>query len=142
MIVDGAKVFIYEPDTRITPIERNGTLYVPSDAIMEMMYGESKVEYDSYRNLIYIKAFRLIDREITDYRWAYSALGSNEVRVNGVLGTLFAPAISENGLVYVPVTYLADCFGWQIMEENGVYILGRSKTPDKATALSVAHHLG
>ena len=142
MIVDGAKVFVYEPDIRIAPIERNGTLYVPMDTIAEMMYGESKLEYDSYRNLLYVKAFRLVDREITDYRWTYTALGSNEVRINGVEGTLTAPAIAEGGMVYVPVTYLSDCFDWTITVDSGLYLLGRGKTADVATAKSVAYHLG
>lgn len=142
MIVDGAKVKVYEPDTRITPILRNGTLYVPMDTVEEMMYGEAKCEYDAARNLVYVKAFKLVDREITDYRWTYTVLGSAEIRINGTLGGLTQPVIAENGMVYIPVTYLSDAFGWTVTESNGLYVLGRGKTPDLATAQSVANHLG
>lgn len=142
MIVDGAKVKVYEPDTRITPVLRNGTLYVPMDTIEEMMYGEAKCEYDAARNIVYVKAFKLVDREISDYRWTYTVLGSSEIRINGTLGGLTQPVIAENGMVYIPVTYLSDAFGWTVTESNGLYVLGRGKTPDLATAQSVANHLG
>jgi hypothetical protein len=112
------------------------------DTIAEMMYGESKLEYDAARNLLYVKAFRLKEREITDYKWTYTALGSYVVRINGVEGTLTAPVIAEGGMVYVPVTYLSDCFDWTVTVDSGLYILGRGKTADVATAKSVAYHLG
>ena len=39
MVISGGKMNVYEPDTRVTAFEMNGTLYVPSDAVMELMYG-------------------------------------------------------------------------------------------------------
>lgn len=130
MITDGKIVYTYEKDTRVTPFEMNGTLYVPKDVIEEAMYGESKIEYDSADNILRVKAFRLADREITDYTWTYSVLGSREVRINGRLGTLTAPVTAADGIIYIPVTYLSDCFGWTLTAENGAYILARGKNAD------------
>lgn len=141
MIVDGAKVDVYEADTRIAPVIRNSTLYIPLKTVEETMYGESKTEYDSARNLVYVKAFKLSDREITDYKWTYSVIGSLDVRINGVLSTLTNPVIAENGIVYIPVTYLSDTLGWTLTESDGLYILGRDKVPDISAATNAAAHL-
>ena len=112
----------------------NGTLYVPKDVIEEAMYGESKVEYDAGDNILRVKAFRLKNREITDCTWTYTVLGSREVRINGRLSNLTAPAAAADGIIYIPVTYLNDCFGWSITVDNGAYILARGKNADTAAA--------
>lgn len=130
MITDGAIEYVYENDIRVTPFEMNGTLYVPKNVIEEAMYGESKIEYDPNDNILRVKTFRLAEGKITDYIWTYSVLGSREVRINGSLGTLTAPAAAADGIIYIPVTYLSDCFGWTLTADNGVYILARGKNAD------------
>ena len=61
-------------------------------------------------------------------------LGSREVRINGRLSDLTAPAAAANGIIYIPVTYLSDCFGWTLTAENGAYILARGRKADRAAA--------
>ncbi len=137
MVTDGSLQYVYEKDIRVTPFEMNGTLYVPKDVFEEAMYGESKIEYDAGDNILRVKAFRLENREITDYTWTYTVLGSREVRINGRLTGLTAPAAAANGIIYIPVTYLSDCFGWTLTAENGAYILARGRETDK-TAVNEA----
>lgn len=148
MVKEGSKVDVYEKDRTVTPFEANGTLYIPADTITEILYGESKVTYDAYGNILKIKTFDLTDsvegelrRKITDYRNTYTVIGSNEMHVNGVAGYLSNPATVVNGVIYIPLTYLSECLGFNIFNAgNGVWAVSRIISPDAssaATALKV-----
>ena len=124
-IVDGGIQYVYEPDIRVSAIEEEGTLYVPADVLLEAMYGESKVEYDKGDNIVRVKAFYLKDREITDYKFTYTTPGSYEVKINGASSKLTNPVKIKGGVVWLPVTYFADCFGYTLSVNEGYFVLSR-----------------
>ncbi len=145
MIVSGGKMPVYEADTRITAFESNGTLYVPFKTYEEILgYGLSKVEYDSEQNIVHLSRHDLSEdyKEITNMEWTYNVIGSTEARNNGVVKTLTAPVTVANGMIYVPVSYLADVFGWNVKNfGNGLYAVSKTAIDD-ATVTAVANHLG
>ncbi len=141
MIVSGGKMNVYEPDIRKTAIEMNGTLYVPSDAVMEFMYGESKFEYDANDNTVRLQSFDLKGREIADHRLTYTTLGSMEAKVNGKAVVLSAPVIVKDGMFYVPLTYLSDCLGFELWTDGEIYAVSRYGKVDSSLVLSVKDHL-
>ena len=123
MVVSGGKMDIYEPDTRVTAIERNGTLYVPEIALNDIMgYGRTKTIWDYERGMLKVKNYTYgKEGEIENYKWVYTTLNSYDVKVNGSAARLTNPIIAENGVVYVPLTLLSDCFGYNVSGENGIY---------------------
>ena len=129
MIVSGAKMNVYEKDTRVTPFEMNGTLYIPEDAYNEIMgYGRSKTEYDANYNKFFTYHFDLSDdmTEIVNYKWTASVLDSTEVKVNGVFGTLSAPVKYVNGIFYIPASLISECYGYEVKAMGeGVYAIGK-----------------
>ncbi|MDO5478419.1 MAG: stalk domain-containing protein [Clostridia bacterium] len=140
-IVDGGIQYVYEPDIRIAPIEENGTLYVPSDVLLEAMYGESKVEYDAIENIVRVKAFYLKDREIKDYKFTYTTPGSFEVKINGAPAKLTSPVKITEGRVWLPVTYFADCFGYTVSVKDGYYVLSRFGNANEAAVNNAIGYL-
>ena len=79
--------------------------------------------------------------EVTDYTWTYSVLDSNEVRINGELSTLSAPVKYVNGIFYIPVSLIAECYGWEVKSlGNGVYTVSKLGA-DMATVNAVLSHL-
>ncbi len=144
MIVSGAKMDIYEKDTRIRAFEMNGTLYVPSDVFKEIMgYGKAKVEYDPNYNVFFTHHITLTEDEqaIAEHIWTVSALDSLEVRVDGSVKTMSAPVIAKDGMVWAPISLIADCYGWNVQNlGNGVYTVGEN-APDLNTVNAVLSHL-
>ena len=141
MIVDGAKMNVYDADIRVTAYEANGTLYVPMTAMEEFMgYGETKITYDYLLNMLYIKTHELTDREITDFQWINTVLGSKEAFVDGKETALSAPTMVNNGNIYIPVSVLSECFGWSVNPiGDGVYVLSQRDAEVEA-AKAVLHH--
>ena len=144
MIVSGAKMDIYEKDTRVRAFEMNGTLYVPSDVFEEIMgYGKAKVEYDPNYNVFFTHHITLTEDEqaIKEHNWTVSALNSLEVRVDGSVKTMSAPVIAKDNMVWAPLSLLADCYGWNVTNlGNGVYTVGEN-APDMNTVNAVLSHL-
>ncbi len=144
MIVSGAKMDIYEKDTSVRAFEMNGTLYVPSDVFEEIMgYGKAKVEYDPNYNVFFTHHITLSEDEqsIEEYIWTVSALDSLEVRVDGSVMTMSAPVIAKDGMVWAPLSLLADCYGWNVQNlGNGVYTVSEN-TPELNTVNAVLSHL-
>ena len=142
MIVDGGKMYVYEKDTRVTAFSENGTVYVPMNALEDIMgYGETKVTYDYTKNVVYIKTHELTGREITDYQWIYTYLGTNEARVDGKVQSLSNPVKAVNGIIYVPVSLLSECFGWEVISlGDGAFAISQ-RTADRETAKAVLGHL-
>lgn len=148
MVVSGGKMNVYEADTRITPFEANGTLYVPADTWEELLgFGLSKVKYDSEDNILYIARHDLDieledtenrGAEITNYVWTYNVLGSAELRVNGELNYLSAPLTVKDGIIYVPLTYASEAFGWTYKSlGNGAYMISQDGASDAAVAAAL-----
>ena len=128
MIVSGTIQTVSEKDTRLTPFEMNGTLYIPLKAFEEIMgWGKSKTEYDFSQNILRFYNFELNDAK-TDFaenNWYYTYIGSSEVRKNGKLLPLSAPVIIADGEIYAPVTLFSDCMGRNVRSfGNGIYVIG------------------
>lgn len=144
MIANGAKMYVYEDDIRVTPFEENGTLYIPEQAYNEVMgYGFSKTRYVSADNNFFTYHFELNDEltEIINYTWTYSALDSLDARVNGRVTKLSAPVKYVNGIFYIPVSLIAECYGYEVKAlGNGVYTVSFDKTPTD-TVNAVINHL-
>ena len=130
MAVSGGVMSLYT-DKRVTAVESDGTLYIPYTASEDVLYGESKAEYDAGDNTLHLSSFELEDREITDRIRTYSVLGSREAKVNGRAVPLSHPAVLINGMIYIPVTYFSDCFGFKLYIKDGVYAVSRyGKAPE------------
>lgn len=149
MVVSGGKMNVYEADTRVVPFEANGTLYVPADTWEELLgFGLSKVRYDSEDNILYLARHDLdisLDdpenrgAEITNYVWTYNVLGSAEVRVNGEASYLSAPLAVQNGIIYVPLTYASEAFGWTYRNlGNGAYMISQDGVSEAAVNAALA----
>ena len=148
-IIDGGKMPVYEKDTAVAPFEMNGTLYVPLETYEEILdYGFTKVEYSAEDNTVYLGRHDLEPNStgnvytITNYEWTYSVVGSLEARNNGTLRTLTNACVTANGLVYVPVSYAADVFGWSVRNVGGgIWTVSRNPASESAVN-AVLHHLG
>lgn len=128
MIVSGTIQTVSEKDTRLTPFEMNGTLYIPLKSFEEIMgWGKSKTEYDSAQNILRFYNFELNDAK-TDFaenNWYYTYIGTNEVRKNGKAMALSAPFIISNGEIFAPVSVFSDCIGRSVKSlGNGIYVIG------------------
>ncbi len=141
MNVGGGKMPLYEANKSLTAFESNGTLYVPVSVFEEVMYGESKAEYDNGDNTLHLACFDLVDDEISDELWMYSVLGSLDARLNGRVKTLTNAAAVVNGVIYIPLTYFSDCFGFDVYQNNGVYAVSRYGKVDTAVAEEAAAYL-
>ena len=105
-----------------------------------MGYGETKVTYDNVKNILIIKTHELTEREITDYQWAYTTLGTLDARVDGALTSISAPVKAVNGIIYVPVSFLSECFGWDVQPlGEGTYAISQ-RTAEVNTAKAVLTH--
>lgn len=150
MIVSGGKMNVYDKDTRVTPFEMNGTLYIPLNAVEEVLaYGRSKAYYDSAKNRIYIQCFDLVDKEkpagiekeIKNEEWMCNILGSSELFVDGKLTYAQAPATTIDGVIYVPLTMLKEGFGADLVAlGDGAYAVSKT-TANAETAKTVLSHL-
>ncbi|MDP4133041.1 MAG: hypothetical protein Q8882_03415 [Bacillota bacterium] len=138
MVVSGGKMYVYEKDTRVTPKLIDGVLYFPVSVLEEALgYGETKYEYYSKDNMLFVRNHDLKDSQITDYKWAYTTIGSYEVRINGKLSKLENPVKIVDGLIYVPITYAKDCFEYSIYDVgNGQFAFAKN-TVDTKTVDSV-----
>ena len=140
MNVEGSEMYVYEPDIRVTAIERNGTLYVPEIALNEIMgYGRTKTIWEYERGLLKIRNYRLVNDEITDNKFAYMYLDSLDARVDGRETKLTNPIIAENGVVYVPLTLLSDCLGYKVNYDGSFYTVSESDFIDKTAATEAAN---
>ena len=122
MAVGGAVMTVYEKDRRVTPFLMNGTLYVPETAYNEIMgYGRSKTEYMSDYNMFFTYHYELSDDlgEIINYNWTNGVLGSGEIYVNGRLKWLSAPVLAKDGIIFVPLSLIEECYGKRVTDLGG-----------------------
>ena len=113
---------VYEKDRRVTPFLMNGTLYVPETAYNEIMgYGRSKTEYLSDYNMFFTYHYELSDDlgKIINYNWTNGVLGSGEIYVNGRLKWLSAPVLANDGIIFVPLSLIEECYGKRVTDLGG-----------------------
>lgn len=143
MVVSGGKMYVYEPDTRITPFEANGTLYIPEYAFSEIMgYGRTKTRYEAAFDMFLTYRYEMNDAltEVTDYTWTNGVIGSNEISVNGETMYLSAPVTVKDGIIYIPASMLSECYGVTVRSlGNGAYCIGQAAEAAVNAALS---HIG
>lgn len=143
LYVNGGKVDVCEKDNRKTALSIGGTLYLPAEVCEDILgYGVAKQEYDWELNAFHLSRHDLADdgSAITNAVWSYTILDSLEARVNGRPITLKHPVTAIDGTVYVPLTYMADVFGWQITaSDDGVYVLSRGTASADAVAAAAAN---
>ncbi len=142
MIASGAIVTVDESNTTIAPFEMNSTLYIPVNALTDILgYGRSKTYYDAISNIFYFYQFKMNDEltEITETNWYYTTVGSYESRANGYLKPLSNASVAANGTIYLPVSIFAECMGLNVTSlGNGIYSIG---TASAESVNSVAHYL-
>ncbi|MDP4133035.1 MAG: stalk domain-containing protein [Bacillota bacterium] len=142
MIVNGGKMNLYEPDTGVKSKLIDKALYFPADVLNETLgYGRTKVEWaDTQDNMLIVKTFDLVDMKISNEVWIYTTAGSNEVRINGKAKVLKNPVKVINGIPYVPLTLLEDCFGWSIQDMGGgIYATAKTSVNIKAVTDVLSH---
>ncbi len=141
MIVDGAKMYVYEKDITAKPFAENGTLYLPLNALDDIMgWGETKATYDWKKNVIYIKTHELTNNEITDYQWIYTYLGTSLATIDGEDKTITNPTKAVDGIVYIPVSLLSECFGWEVNEiGEGAWAVSQRKADVDAAKAVISH---
>ncbi len=144
MIVAGGKMPVNERDRSIRAFEEAGTLYVPEDAFNEIMgYGRTKTEYSPDYNVLRTYHYEMNDEltEAVNYMWTYTTLGTYEAKADGALKVLSAPVKSVNGVIYIPLSFIEECYGYEVENfGNGVYTLCLRGTAPKDTVNSVLHH--
>ena len=141
MTVGDAMITVYEPDTRVTPYLIDGTIYVPEDALHEIIgYGKSKSWYDAATN-----TFRLMRYELEPYEdangvtkrninttWLYTKINSDSMNFGGNEQTLSHPVKVIDGIFFVPLSLLSDAYGYTVSITDGVAVV----TDPGETALS------
>lgn len=142
MIASGAIVTVDEANTAIAPFEMNNTLYVPVNALDDILgYGRSRKYYDALNNIFYFYQFKMNDAltEITETNWYYTTVGSYESRANGYLKPLSNASVAANGTIYLPISIFSECMGLNVNAlGNGVYSIG---TASADTVNSLLHYL-
>ncbi len=133
MVVEGALMPVHEADNRIVPYEEGNMLYVPIDACMEILgYGRAKELYYASFNMLRTYGFDMNASltQITNYTWTYGELDSKTVHVNGVEKQLSAAPTQKNGIIYLPLSFIAECYGRTLTKlGNGIYCIGTTTVP-------------
>lgn len=141
MIVNGAKMNVYEKDITVAPFEANGTLYVPREAFREIMgYGRAKVTYNSTYNMYITRSYNMNDEltEVCDNIWTNCILDSLEVWVNGRIKTLSAPVIYKDDNFWIPLSFISDCYGRKVSSlGDGKYTVSKTEEGNEAASEAV-----
>ena len=130
MIVKGAKMKVHEADTRVSAFMENGMLYIPESAYNEIMgYGRSKTEYNADYNRFFTRHFDLSEnlQEVINSTWTTCELDSLDVLVGGREAKLSNPVVYRNGIFYIPASFIAECYGWEVKDlGNGVFTISKA----------------
>ncbi len=145
MIVAGGKMPVYEKNRNVRAMEMNGTLYVPEDTFNEIMgYGRTKTDYNSFYNVLRTYHFEMNDEltEVVNYKWTYSTLGTLEAKVDGAPVKLSAPITAVDGIIYIPLSFISECYGYEVKGlGDGVYTLCTKGTTPVDTVNAVLSHI-
>ncbi len=144
MIVEGAKMDVYEKAKGVVPFEMGGTLYIPEDTFNEAMgFGRTKTDYNSFYNVFRTYHYEMTEdlSAVTNYKWTYSAIGTLTAKVDGEMRYLSNPIKAINGIIYIPLSFISECYGYEVKSlGNGVYTLSFGTAP-LDTVNSVISHL-
>ena len=144
MIVAGGKMPVYEKNRNVRAFSQNGTLYIPEDALCEVLgYGRTKTDYNSFYNVSRTYHYEMNDEltEVINYKWTYTTLGTNVARVDGKLTGLSNPVISRDGIVFIPLSFIEECYGYEVKAiGEDVYTVCTRGTAPIDTVMSVLHH--
>lgn len=107
-VVHGGIVNAYEANTAYGVINIDGNLYFPASLLSDALgYGTTKVIYEADR------AFLKID---TGDKLVYTTVGSLSAVVNGRDTALSSPTAELDGVAYVPVSMMEECFELDIVK--------------------------
>ncbi|MBQ2942550.1 MAG: hypothetical protein IJD97_09965 [Clostridia bacterium] len=147
MTVGASMITVYEPDTRVTPVLIDGTIYVPEDALHEIIgYGKSKSWYDAPSNTFRLMRYELEPYEVdgndgskitkhnVNYTWLYTEVNSDIMTLEGNKQALSNPVKVIDGIFFVPLSLLSDAYGYTVSVNDGVAVV----TAPGATAISAA----
>ncbi len=111
--VDGRRMYVYEPDTRVTTKEVNGVTYIPAYLLFDAI--NYRMNYDYTRSML-----KLLGEKET-----YMTIGENTVRVDGRLVYMSNPALIIDGLPYVPITFFNEALGLEIYDSATKVAFGK-----------------
>ncbi len=145
MIVAGGKMPVYEKNRNVRAIELNGTLYIPEDTFNEVMgYGRTKTDYNSFYNVLRTYHFEMNDEltEVVNYKWTYTTIGTLDAKADGAPVKLSAPITAVDGIIYIPLTFISECYGYEVKAlGGGVYTLCTKGSAPLDTVNAVISHI-
>ncbi|MBQ2942176.1 MAG: hypothetical protein IJD97_08070 [Clostridia bacterium] len=143
MFVNGGMCDLSPKNPGVAAFEKDGTLYIPADTFDKVMgFGRARTEYDANYDMLFTHNYELSqdEKEVDNYIWTATKVGSSETRINGRAGTLSHPVIAENGQVYIPLSLITDCYGWNLyIEGNGVYAIGYDAVSSSGVKAAAAY---
>ncbi len=123
--VNGKKMNIYEPDTRVTAKMINGVMYIPSYILEEALNYRTTYDYE--------RAMYKLD---TGKDYFYSDLGSNAIKKNGKDMMITNPVTFMDGTTYIALTTLNEVFGIEIYTSGNKAAFGNGINKSAVDALS------
>ncbi|MDP4133249.1 MAG: stalk domain-containing protein [Bacillota bacterium] len=128
-IVNGGKMFVYEPDTRYGVRVINNVAYMPVNILKDALgFGTTKITYDNTRNILKIFTPNLL---------VYTVVGSMEARYDGEYRALTNEVVLVDGIPYIPITFMQECYGKEVYyTKDGAVAFGKSINKDTADAVS------
>ncbi|WEK54550.1 MAG: copper amine oxidase N-terminal domain-containing protein [Candidatus Cohnella colombiensis] len=96
------KIYVNDKQIKVSPINVNNQLYLPVRAVMSEL--GVKVQY--LRGFVTLKK--------SEIQVSFEQ-GSNDIKMNGVRTFTNQPAIVRNNLTYVPLRFIGNAFGYQVV---------------------------
>ncbi len=123
--VNGKKMHIYEPDTRVTAKMINGVMYIPSYILEESLNYRTTYDYE-----------RGVYKLDTGKDFFYCNLGANAIKKNGRDMTITNPVTFIDGTIYIAVTTLKEVFGIETYTQDNKAAFGKGINASIVKALS------
>jgi hypothetical protein len=130
-LVAGKNKEIDSSNSNIAPFIENGRTYVPLRFVSESL--GLTVNWISETNTVEIKSNDTIVQII---------VGQKYMTVNGTVKEMDVAAIIKDGRTYVPIRYITEAFGKNILYENGLIVISPSNVKlDSSTNKSLIAHI-
>jgi hypothetical protein len=123
--INGKKMHIYEPDTRVTAKMINGVMYIPSYILEEALNYRTTYDYE-----------RGIYKLDTGKDYFYCNLGANAIKKNGRDMYITNPVTFMDGTTYIAVTTLNEVFGVEVYAQGNKAAFGKGINAASLNALS------
>lgn len=116
-VINGGIMNAFEANTAYGVREINSAAYVPYSMLKDVIgYGTTIVTYEKGRNFFKIDSANGM---------CYATVNSLEGTTDGKKITLNKPVVDIDGIAYVPLTFLSDMYGFDIVNlGNGCYAVG------------------